>query len=46
MMEKLLEEVLFEAPEIEVKEIVFDAEKVRERLSGLAQDVDLSKYIL
>jgi ATP-dependent HslUV protease ATP-binding subunit HslU len=46
MMEKLLEEVLFEAPEIERKEIVFDGPLVRERLSSLVEDVDLSKYIL
>ncbi len=46
MMEKLLEDVLFEAPEIERKEIVYDAEKVNQRLSELVKDVDLSKYIL
>jgi ATP-dependent HslUV protease ATP-binding subunit HslU len=46
MMEKLLEDVLFEAPEIERKEIVYDAARVNERLSELVKDVDLSKYIL
>jgi ATP-dependent HslUV protease ATP-binding subunit HslU len=46
MMEKLLEDVLFEAPEIEVKEIAYDASLVRKRLEDLANDVDLSKYIL
>jgi ATP-dependent HslUV protease ATP-binding subunit HslU len=46
MMEKLLEDVLFEAPEIESKEIVYDAARVRERLSSLVEDQDLSRYIL
>jgi ATP-dependent HslUV protease ATP-binding subunit HslU len=46
MMEKLLEEVLFNAPDDPVKNIRFDRETVRTRLSGLVKDVDLSRYIL
>jgi ATP-dependent HslUV protease ATP-binding subunit HslU len=46
MMERLLEDVLFEAPETEEKTIVYTAERVRERLSDLVKDVDLSRYIL
>lgn len=46
VMERLLEDVLFEAPEVERKEYVYDGAIVRERLSGLVQDVDLSRYIL
>ena len=46
VMERLLEEVLFEAPDVAQKHIVFDGAKVRERLEGLAKDVDLSRYIL
>jgi ATP-dependent HslUV protease ATP-binding subunit HslU len=46
MMERLLEDVLFEAPEVEEKTIVYTAERVRERLSDLVRDVDLSRYIL
>jgi ATP-dependent HslUV protease ATP-binding subunit HslU len=34
MMERLLEDLLFEAPEIEIKEVVFDAEKVKAKLSS------------
>lgn len=46
MMERLLEDVLFAAPETEEKSVCFDAERVRTTLSGLVQDVDLSRYIL
>jgi ATP-dependent HslUV protease ATP-binding subunit HslU len=46
VMEKLLEDVLFKAPEETEKEIEFDAEAVRERLADLVKDVDLSRYIL
>ncbi len=45
-MERLLEDFLFEAPEIEQKSIKVDAKLVKERLSGLAKDEDLSRYIL
>lgn len=46
IMEKLLEEVLYEAPEIEQKQVAFDRAAVRAKLEGLANDVDLSRYIL
>ncbi|MFI5384993.1 MAG: ATP-dependent protease ATPase subunit HslU [Fimbriimonadales bacterium] len=46
VMEKLLETILFEAPEVEKKQIEFTQDDVRNRLSGLAGDVDLSRYIL
>lgn len=46
IMEKLLEEILYEAPDIEDKNIEIDAEFVRERLSGIKEDEDLSRYIL
>lgn len=46
MLEKLLEEVLFEAPDVKKKKIEFDAELVRERLGSLVRDTDLSRYIL
>jgi ATP-dependent protease HslVU (ClpYQ) ATPase subunit len=45
-MEKLLEEVLYEAPDSPVKCVRFDGETVRNRISGLVKDVDLSRYIL
>jgi ATP-dependent HslUV protease ATP-binding subunit HslU len=46
IMSALLEDVLFELPDYPVKKIVFDAEKVRERLSKVVDDEDLRKYIL
>jgi ATP-dependent HslUV protease ATP-binding subunit HslU len=46
MMEKLLEDILYEAPDLPEKEIVFDAPSVRDRLRDLVEDVDLSRYIL
>lgn len=46
VMEKLLETVLFEAPDISQKDVEFDQEAVRTRLAALASDVDLSRYIL
>ncbi len=45
-MEKLLEEVSFEAPDLGARAIVIDEAFVRERLADLARDEDLSRYIL
>ncbi|MEM1196734.1 MAG: ATP-dependent protease ATPase subunit HslU [Pseudomonadota bacterium] len=46
VMEKLLEEISFEAEEHADETITIDAAYVRERLSDLAGNSDLSKYIL
>jgi ATP-dependent HslUV protease ATP-binding subunit HslU len=46
IMSALLEDVLFELPDYPTKKIVYDAEKVRERLSKVVDDEDLRKYIL
>ncbi|MFN3516833.1 MAG: ATP-dependent protease ATPase subunit HslU [Novosphingobium sp.] len=46
VMEKLLEELSFEAEDREGETISVDESYVRDRLSGLARDTDLSKYIL
>lgn len=46
VMEKLLEDVLFEAPDIESKSIKIDSKFVTDKLSELIKDTDLSKYIL
>ncbi len=46
VLEKLLEDVSFEAPDMPPGEIVINREYVRERLSDIANDEDLSKYIL
>ncbi|MGI9375843.1 MAG: ATP-dependent protease ATPase subunit HslU [Tsuneonella suprasediminis] len=46
VMEKLLEELSFEAEDHKGETVTIDADYVRERLAGLAGDSDLSKYIL
>jgi ATP-dependent HslUV protease ATP-binding subunit HslU len=46
VMSTLMEEVLFHLPEWPEKRIVFDQERVRERLTKVLGDDDLRKYIL
>jgi ATP-dependent HslUV protease ATP-binding subunit HslU len=46
IMERLLEDISFDAPETPGKRLEIDAAYVRERLAELAQDEDLSKFIL
>ena len=46
IMEKLLEEISFTAPDMPGKELQIDVEYVNQRLSELVKDEDLSRYIL
>ncbi len=46
MMEKLLDEISFDAPEMSGKSMVIDAKYVREKLKDFVEDEDLSRYIL
>lgn len=46
IMEKVLEDLSFNATEISPREIKIDGEYVRERLSAIVKDYDLSRYIL
>ncbi len=46
VMEKLLDEVSFEAPELRRKQIEIDGAYVQKMLSDIAKDQDLSRYIL
>jgi ATP-dependent HslUV protease ATP-binding subunit HslU len=46
IMECLLEDLLFEAPECPGKTVRFDVAEVEERLAKIVEDRDLSKYIL
>ncbi len=46
IMEKLLEELSFIAPELTQKEIQITSEEVRRRLADISQNEDLSRYIL
>jgi ATP-dependent HslUV protease ATP-binding subunit HslU len=45
-MEKLVEEVSFEAEDRQGSTVTIDAAYVRDKLTELASDADLSKYIL
>lgn len=46
VLERVVEEVSFDAPDRREKRVVIDAAFVGERLDGLAKDEDLSRYIL
>jgi len=46
VMEKLLEDISFDAPDLPGKELTIDAEYVRQRLAEIWRDQDLSRYIL
>ena len=46
IMEKLFEEISFQAPDLDDRDIMVDAKYVNEQLSGIVKDEDLSKYIL
>jgi ATP-dependent HslUV protease ATP-binding subunit HslU len=46
MMECLLEDVLFEAPDVDEKKLVIDAAYVEQKLHKIKEDEDLSRYIL
>ena len=46
IMERLLEEISFDAPEVAGKSMVIDAIYVREKLKEFVEDEDLSRFIL
>ena len=46
VMEKLLEDASFDAPDLNSKDIVVDAEYVRDKMKDIVKDEDLTKYIL
>ncbi|AOZ94811.1 ATP-dependent protease ATPase subunit HslU [Paenibacillus crassostreae] len=46
ILEKLLEDLSFEAPELSLESMTITSEYVREKLASIAQDRDLSQYIL
>ncbi len=46
LMECLLEDILFEAPDTEQKRIVIDKKYVQDKLKDIKDDEDLSRYIL
>lgn len=46
VLEKLLEDISFNAPDMKGESVVIDKKYVRDKLSGVAKDEDLSRYIL
>jgi ATP-dependent HslUV protease ATP-binding subunit HslU len=46
VMTTLLEDLLYELPDLEPKRVTIDAPRVRERLMRIVEDEDLRKYIL
>jgi ATP-dependent HslUV protease ATP-binding subunit HslU len=46
VMERLLEEVSFDAPSMTGQELMIDAEYVHGRLADVVKDEDLTRYIL
>jgi len=46
VMEKLLEDISFDAPEMTGAKVVIDAEYVKNKLAPIVKDEDLSRYIL
>jgi len=46
VMERLLDELLFTAPDIAGQEVAITRAYVEERLAGIVRDADLSRYIL
>ena len=45
-MEKLLEELSFEAPDMKMGKVVVNAGYVEEKLAAISDDEDLSRFIL
>jgi len=46
VMERVFEEISFEAPDMQDKEVIVDRDYVKERLGDIIKDEDLSRYIL
>jgi len=46
IMERLLEDVLFEAPELSGKHLTIDRQYVQDKLGAVVEDEDLTRYIL
>ena len=46
VMERLLDDLSFESPDLSARRVVIDAKMVEDRLGDLVEDQDLSQYIL
>jgi ATP-dependent HslUV protease ATP-binding subunit HslU len=45
-MERLLEDILFDAPDMQERRIIIDKKYVEDKLKDIKDDEDLSRYIL
>ncbi len=45
-MEKMLDDISFDAPDMKEDKIVIDASYVKDKISDIVKDRDLSRYIL
>jgi ATP-dependent HslUV protease ATP-binding subunit HslU len=46
ILERVVEEICYEAPELDSKKVVVDSAYVRSRLDDILQKEDLSRFIL
>jgi ATP-dependent HslUV protease ATP-binding subunit HslU len=46
VVERLLEDLSFDGPELSGKEVTIDAQYVKDKLDAIVKDEDLSRYIL
>jgi ATP-dependent HslUV protease ATP-binding subunit HslU len=46
LMERLLEDILFDAPDLDTKKVEIDKAFVQDKLKDIVEDEDLSRYIL
>lgn len=46
ILERLLDEISFDGPDLKEKDVTIDADYVRKQLAEIAKDQDLSRYIL
>ena len=46
LMERLMEDILFDAPDVDNKKIIIDKAFVHRKLADIIEDQDLSRYIL
>jgi ATP-dependent HslUV protease ATP-binding subunit HslU len=46
VVERLLDDLSFDGPELSGREVVIDAQYVKDRLDAIVKDEDLSRYIL
>lgn len=46
ILERVLEDISFEAPDLEDKNVTIDGDYIREKMGRITQDIDVSNYIL